>query len=1087
MLVELSRAPSRDHQEVYVWRHPRLLESGVAEALAAAVAATPRRERRPLSRALGYLREVQQRYQEQPAGYPIGVGPIEAVWQQISNGQISAAEGERLVTAPAFTATLSSRYLRSLSGWITEEAIHGARRPAMQAIRLVHAAAQASDAAVATVEVQAWIAADWLEVAKLALHQAPDGGLLAEARSIGETALADVGQGGDWRIRSALLFGLGTLYLDPYFAYTSSARVEDRLDAWLRRGALDAGPADDEAVAEMPEPVQALHTAEGFLRQALALKPAGHRAATLKALGDVFLWRRQLDDEVDTAEIVGLTRDALAELGDSGDINVRVSLLDRLGYLGEQVDVSAAAPVLDRPPAELAEELGVESAISSIIAAVRVILPSAPRTALDALRRNRALLKTGTEDLRAAALECELTALADALAPRLAEGTSLADRIQELPALASREGWNGAARAAAMLSLANSSSTTDEEHLGLKLLGQIPEMSPIIAAEHAELIAFLRTNLELGMGVNAYRERQWAKCAQWYARALSGWLDLGFDDRGLETLFRVGDIVSQADTPVDAEFLMALAPNAARIETRLGDGATTVIQDLVQEAIAAMGGRPVSPDALHMLWQIAKGARLAPVLASGLRYDPARDQRSRRLLAMIDELRADLPTARGAAETDQAVLLDEETVLTAYARHQEVEGGATREEQLANLEHTYDEHLTRQLLVAVGDQSSAFLGLDEVQALLGDRTVLLSLYLGAAEDQIAVYVLYMTSEDVGMSVIPHGFPSSTLMIGELLTSPFAPLVGQARRYVQDPPLGRRLVSRDAEELLDSYLPGLLGHVSERLSEFKAAGRDHLCIVPHGPFHFFPFHLLGPAGWPLAQDFAVTYLPHLHLLAANRNRAANSLPGTAIGLGFAADDRPGLVPLSEAVPEAREIAAMFGTEAVAEEKATEQAVIAALQGSGVVHLATHGRHNVDAPAFQTLYLHPSRNSDGQLQAHELLGLDLRGMRLITLSACETALGRFDGGDNIRGLSASFFITGVSALIGTLWQVRDAVSHHFFAAFYHAYLGGTPLLDAFVSAQRLTRTQFPQYRDWGAFYFAGDWAERHDIQETSDDRD
>jgi CHAT domain-containing protein len=141
------------------------------------------------------------------------------------------------------------------------------------------------------------------------------------------------------------------------------------------------------------------------------------------------------------------------------------------------------------------------------------------------------------------------------------------------------------------------------------------------------------------------------------------------------------------------------------------------------------------------------------------------------------------------------------------------------------------------------------------------------------------------------------------------------------------------------------------------------------------------------------------------------------------------------------------------------------------------LATHGRHNVDAPAFHTLYLHPTAHTDGHLQAHELLGLDLSGLRLVTLSACETALGRFDRGDNLRGLPASFFLAGVQTLIGTLWRVRDTVSRDFFVAFYRFYLGGIPLLDAFVRAQRQTRSRYPQYRDWGAFYFAGDWAERH----------
>ena len=1083
MLVELSNAPTDDYRELYAWRHPRLLEPGIAENLAIQVAALPRSERKRLNAALRYLRDVRRRYETQSSGYPPFVGPIEAVWQQMAEEKISAEEGLRLVSAPAFTAALSARYLRSLSGWAVDQARRGGWRPALQIARLLRAAAMASDIAVGSTEVLAQIAAIWVEIAKIALHDAADGRLLTEARSIGDDALADVGPDGDPQLRWALLFALGTLFLDPYFADAQAGHLEERLEAWRRRGMLlELGQAQDEPALKMPEPLEALHTAEGYLRQARALlQTAGSRVRTLKALADVLLWRRDLGDCVDSSEIVALCRDALADLGKEDNLRLRMSLVAFLQYLGEPVDAAVATPVLERPPEELAEEFGTRAAIVLILAAVRLVLPSAPRTALDALKRSRKLFAAGGDTLHTSALEAELVAVAAALAPALPVRESLKASVEEMTSRATQESWNGVARAVAMLELAARASNTDEEPLGLQLLDQIRETSLIVAAEHSELRAWLRANLELGMAVNAYRARQWADSAEWYGRALSSWMTLGFDDRALETLLKVGDIARQADTPVDEQFVMALGPTAAAIETRLGDNATTVIQDLVRESVASMGSHRLNPEVLNFLWQIAKGARLAPVLASELRYDAAGDKQGRRLLGEINELRARLQAAPGVALANPDVLLDEETVLTAYARHGEPEGGGTPEEQLVNLEHAYDEHVTRQMLLAAGGPPAAFMRLDELQARLGNRTVLLSLYIGAVADgRMAVHVLFMTSEDVGMTVIPHNIPASTIELGGLRTSPFGLLVEQARREIQDPPLGRRLVSRDAEQTLETYLPGFLGHVSERLQEFKASGRDHLCIVPHGPLHFFPFHLLGAPGHPLAQDFAVTYLPHLLLLSADRNRVTNPRKGTAIGLGFAADARPGLDPLPEAVPEAREVAGLFGEQALVEEQATEEAALAALQGSRVVHLATHGRHNVDAPAFQVLYLHPTADSDGELHAYELLGLDLHGLQLLTLSACETALGRFDLGDNIRGLPASFFITGVSSLIGTLWRVRDAVSRFFFSAFYRAYVGGTPLLDAFVHAQRQTRTQFPQYRDWGAFYFAGDWAKAWDSQ-------
>jgi CHAT domain-containing protein len=159
--------------------------------------------------------------------------------------------------------------------------------------------------------------------------------------------------------------------------------------------------------------------------------------------------------------------------------------------------------------------------------------------------------------------------------------------------------------------------------------------------------------------------------------------------------------------------------------------------------------------------------------------------------------------------------------------------------------------------------------------------------------------------------------------------------------------------------------------------------------------------------------------------------------------------------------------------VLDEAATETAVIQALQHSHYVHLSTHGRHNTSAPSFQSLFFTPGETSDGMLHAFEILSLDLRGIDILTLSACETALGRFDQGDNLRGLPASFLLAGVSTLIGTLWEVDAAASETFFVAFYTQIKSGANRRDAFWQAQRETRAAFPRYAHWAAFYFIGSW--------------
>jgi CHAT domain-containing protein len=285
---------------------------------------------------------------------------------------------------------------------------------------------------------------------------------------------------------------------------------------------------------------------------------------------------------------------------------------------------------------------------------------------------------------------------------------------------------------------------------------------------------------------------------------------------------------------------------------------------------------------------------------------------------------------------------------------------------------------------------------------------------------------------------------------------------------------------------------------------KEAGKTRICIVPHGPLHYFPFHLLLNGDSPLAQDFLVTYLPNYRLVdssIARRNRRPVGSPQdelrtppvlahrselSAIGLDFAPG---GPLNLSELYGEreARTIASLFNIEAVTGNNATEEAFLGALTNSRRVHLSTHGWHCIAAPSFQTVYFSPGTKSDGKLHAFELVGLDLRGLELVTLSACETALGRFDIRDNLRGLPASLLLAGVRTIVGTLWNTENRCARYFFRRFYQEIRTGASPGKAFALAQQHTRVLHPQFRDWGAFYLMGDYHNNHgtaevDVQST-----
>lgn len=289
-----------------------------------------------------------------------------------------------------------------------------------------------------------------------------------------------------------------------------------------------------------------------------------------------------------------------------------------------------------------------------------------------------------------------------------------------------------------------------------------------------------------------------------------------------------------------------------------------------------------------------------------------------------------------------------------------------------------------------------------------------------------------------------------------------------------------VIGPDATELLRRtdrvFGPGIL----DRL---RAKGKDHLCIWPHGPLHFMPFHLYMAGDEPIASHWTVTTIPSLDSLSVGQRWPRRPRRTLVVGYGGGLD-QIGLLtdsPLEDVDPVLRqhaiEIAARAGTEALVGRAATRARLLAGLGNADVIHIAAHGSHEPDAPWFDCLYLCPDEEAgdDGRVFAYDFLATDLRGVRLITLAACESALGRFDLNDNLRGLPAGFLLAGAQAVVGCLWPVRPEPATMFFSHLHRVLAEGAEPLPAFRAAQLEARQLFPKFRDWGAFSFrAGDWA-------------
>jgi CHAT domain-containing protein len=267
------------------------------------------------------------------------------------------------------------------------------------------------------------------------------------------------------------------------------------------------------------------------------------------------------------------------------------------------------------------------------------------------------------------------------------------------------------------------------------------------------------------------------------------------------------------------------------------------------------------------------------------------------------------------------------------------------------------------------------------------------------------------------------------------------------------------------------------------------GAKHVVVVADGAYSTIPAEALGLASHVGNARVETSYVPSIASLASLRQRArrapgASSLALIAIGApeyarmgtrGPGPLDGLAWQPLPGARRELADLRALFpsGRSRYLEGGDATRDRLASLARSGelararLVHVAAHGYLSAAAPQWSSLVLGADDPAGpGYVTAAELATFELDA-DLVTLSACETALGRDVPGEGLFGLPYALAVAGARATLLSLWRVDDASAAEFMRRFYRRLARGERPASALAAVKR----EFMRDAVWSApFHWA-----------------
>jgi CHAT domain-containing protein len=289
------------------------------------------------------------------------------------------------------------------------------------------------------------------------------------------------------------------------------------------------------------------------------------------------------------------------------------------------------------------------------------------------------------------------------------------------------------------------------------------------------------------------------------------------------------------------------------------------------------------------------------------------------------------------------------------------------------------------------------------------------------------------------------------------------IITQFRKKLQTRTSNRFL--NDAQTLYN----WILGPIED---EFIKQQINTLVIAPDGVLRLIPFSTLHDGNVFLIEKYAIGIIPAIMLT----DQQTMDLENVNVLVSGLSEGRQGFSPLPSVKDELLDIKKMMDSKSILMDKSyTVENLTNELKhhGYGIIHIATHGVFGGTPQDTFLLAYNKKLNMDHLEKLIALGKYRKEKVELLTLSACQTALGDERAALGLAGVAVK---AGVKSVIATLWYVDDESTSLAIREYYRQLkIPGNTKAMALQKAQKKLINQ-PRYWHplyWAPYVLIGNW--------------